>query len=400
MMRGFLGFILSDAPAAQFLRRNFIFKVVPMLNPDGVIVGNLRCNLLGYDMNRCWTRPSESLQPPVHWTRKMIGHIAQLSPNRGTSGVDVIAAQEPPPSKRGTGSLAGEGLLLFCDFHAHSRSENIFMYGCDHQPAGSGAPERILPLLLSPTARQFSFSHSAFNHANKSKADCARVAVWRDFGVTMSYTMEATFSGGDFGGTKPVHFRSREFEEMGEIFGHRLVDVAMGVGPTSQGGGPPGVGPHFQGCVEADTTAVAHLSESVKLALRDLFESNPKLFSSWVRPSSSDGTLSTVASDSRTYTKNKKAGNANSSFNNEMDKLSDKQSCILNENDADKITKPHAVQYSNRPKSSRRTRPTTARSRLPVNVKNSRGRSRPRDNKKNKKRLHGSVSKTHTSSST
>ena len=37
--------------------------------------------------------------------------------------------------------------------------------------------------------------------------DCARVAVWRDFGVTMSYTMEATFSGGDFGGTTPVHFR-------------------------------------------------------------------------------------------------------------------------------------------------------------------------------------------------
>eukprot|EP00750_Incisomonas_marina_P003922 INCI13425.7.p1 GENE.INCI13425.7~~INCI13425.7.p1 ORF type:complete len:1288 (-),score=173.21 INCI13425.7:608-4471(-) len=235
MMRGFLGFLVSSAPAASILRQRFIFKVIPMLNPDGVIVGNLRCNLLGYDMNRCWTRPSAAMQPPVHWARRLIGHIVRASPNRGTSGVEVVAPPLAPPP--GLGPLAGEGLLLFTDFHAHSRSENIFMYGCDYQPPGCGAPERVLPLLLSQTARQFSFSHSAFNHASKAKADCARVALWRDFGITMSYTMEATFSGGDFGGTRPVHFRSREFEEMGEIFGHRLLDVGGGVGPTTAGGG-------------------------------------------------------------------------------------------------------------------------------------------------------------------
>lgn len=28
-----------------------------MVNPDGVILGNSRCNLAGYDLNRCWKNP-------------------------------------------------------------------------------------------------------------------------------------------------------------------------------------------------------------------------------------------------------------------------------------------------------------------------------------------------------
>lgn len=39
-------------PEAEELRNKFVFKVVPMLNPDGVIVGNYRCSLSGSDLNR------------------------------------------------------------------------------------------------------------------------------------------------------------------------------------------------------------------------------------------------------------------------------------------------------------------------------------------------------------
>ena len=37
MMKGFLDYITSDDPDAVTLRDNFVFKVIPMLNPDGVI---------------------------------------------------------------------------------------------------------------------------------------------------------------------------------------------------------------------------------------------------------------------------------------------------------------------------------------------------------------------------
>jgi murein tripeptide amidase MpaA len=39
VMRGLLQFLSSEDPEAQALRRRFVFKVVPMLNPDGVILG-------------------------------------------------------------------------------------------------------------------------------------------------------------------------------------------------------------------------------------------------------------------------------------------------------------------------------------------------------------------------
>jgi len=36
---GTIDFLLSDKPIAQSLRELYIFKVIPMLNPDGVING-------------------------------------------------------------------------------------------------------------------------------------------------------------------------------------------------------------------------------------------------------------------------------------------------------------------------------------------------------------------------
>ena len=47
MMKGCIDFLVSDDPKAQYLRDTFVFKIIPMLNPDGVIVGNYRCSLVG-----------------------------------------------------------------------------------------------------------------------------------------------------------------------------------------------------------------------------------------------------------------------------------------------------------------------------------------------------------------
>ena len=42
----------GNTDIAIALRKHYIFKIVPMINPDGVIVGNTRCNLAGADLNR------------------------------------------------------------------------------------------------------------------------------------------------------------------------------------------------------------------------------------------------------------------------------------------------------------------------------------------------------------
>jgi murein tripeptide amidase MpaA len=52
MMKGVIDFLIGDTKEAKDLRDNFIFKIIPMLNPDGVINGNYRFNLAGVDLNR------------------------------------------------------------------------------------------------------------------------------------------------------------------------------------------------------------------------------------------------------------------------------------------------------------------------------------------------------------
>ena len=72
-----------------------------MLNPDGVINGNYRCNILGVDLNRRWTNPSKLLHPTIYYA-KMHAKSCQID----------------------------HSILMFCDFHGHSRKRNVFMYGC------------------------------------------------------------------------------------------------------------------------------------------------------------------------------------------------------------------------------------------------------------------------------
>ena len=40
--QGFIDFLVSTHPIAKVLRDYLVFKVVPMINPDGVFVGNYR----------------------------------------------------------------------------------------------------------------------------------------------------------------------------------------------------------------------------------------------------------------------------------------------------------------------------------------------------------------------
>ena len=51
---------------------NFIFKIVPMVNVDGVIHGNTRGELMGIDPNRMWKKPLKRLCPTVNAIKKQI----------------------------------------------------------------------------------------------------------------------------------------------------------------------------------------------------------------------------------------------------------------------------------------------------------------------------------------
>lgn len=72
MIQGVIEFILSNDPVAVELRNRFIFKILPILNPDGVIHGNYRSSLMGVDLNRRWKNPSKFLHPTIYYAKSLI----------------------------------------------------------------------------------------------------------------------------------------------------------------------------------------------------------------------------------------------------------------------------------------------------------------------------------------
>lgn len=52
VIHGLIRALLMNNHLARTLRSLFIFQIIPMINPDGVVFGNYRTSFLGKDMNR------------------------------------------------------------------------------------------------------------------------------------------------------------------------------------------------------------------------------------------------------------------------------------------------------------------------------------------------------------
>ncbi|XP_058492634.1 cytosolic carboxypeptidase 1 [Solea solea] len=202
VMKGTLEFLMGTSPLAASLREAYIFKIVPMLNPDGVVNGNHRCSLSGEDLNRQWQNPNPELHPTIFHTKSLLQYLVHI--------------QRAP--------------LVFCDYHGHSRKKNVFMYGCSvketvwHSNITATSSDlqedlgyRALPKILSQIAPAFSMASCSFV-VERTKESTARVVVWREIGVQRSYTMESTLCGCDQGKYKGLQIGTRELEEMGAQF--------------------------------------------------------------------------------------------------------------------------------------------------------------------------------------
>lgn len=138
LLQGCIDLLLGDCATACDLRSRFVFKVVPMLNPDGVVNGSYRCGLAGCDLNRQWDKPSPTLHPTIYHTRALLRQLSDAA-----------------------------RLHTYIDMHGHSMREGAFMFGCDPLP---GAPLKAPVATMGDSQTSASARHAEPPHCAVSRS--------------------------------------------------------------------------------------------------------------------------------------------------------------------------------------------------------------------------------------
>lgn len=115
IVEGLINHLLGNSLQATQLRKRLIFKIIPMINVDGVIAGNYRTSMSGNDLNRQFFQPDKHLHPEVVSIKKMMHHLTHGKKKKleDKEGIEILE----------------EDIVAYIDIHGHSLKKNVFMYG-------------------------------------------------------------------------------------------------------------------------------------------------------------------------------------------------------------------------------------------------------------------------------
>lgn len=256
MTQGIIDYLTSEHKKANYLRNKYIFKIIPMLNPDGVINGNYRTSLSGCDLNRTWGNPDIKKHPTIYYTKLLIKkmkksfHVKVLLDLHGHSRKEGIFLYGCVPEKKMCKSMSSfdiiipsptseiefrEKMVLINDLRS-VQNDSYLAFKTDPSvhicaPEAVVPPKtcygrdvvdwrvRLLPRVLQSLSPLFTPSQCSFT-MHKSKQGTCRLVAFCELGIDCVYTVEASMAG-----LHPRHFFPADLLSLGQALCCTLISV-------------------------------------------------------------------------------------------------------------------------------------------------------------------------------
>lgn len=135
--------------------------------------------------------------------------------------------------------------VLMVDFHGHSRRKNLFLYGCSPELSWKASDRKkalkasmkdqsylCLPLALDSCAHAFSLNQCCHT-IEKKKEPTARIALYRQLGLKLSYTLECSQAGCGQGLYSGLHLGINQLTQTGSQFCSALLALQFKSDPNT-----------------------------------------------------------------------------------------------------------------------------------------------------------------------
>ena len=136
IIHGFINFLVSREAICEKMRDRFEFWIAPIVNPDGVVCGNYRCNSQGKDINRFFFADDDPEGAKLRLTEVEL--------------IRTFLKEKFPKEKERESRFK-----MFLDIHAHSAQTSIFVFCPQAEIQEDNDTIRRFPMILDNTSEYF-----------------------------------------------------------------------------------------------------------------------------------------------------------------------------------------------------------------------------------------------------